>query len=168
MTFFLTFLEAAGLNPPSDWIIDGKSLVNILSGESESSPHQALFFFHENDLEGVRQGDIKFLRYINHYTHPTPVDKLTALPGLLVEKAYQYTGKDGDGNLKTISTPSSWPKLYNLGLDPGENYNLMETHPEKGQQMLRVMETWEQDFHQNPRGWLISKPIGYSEPVDKG
>ncbi len=152
--FFSTFLEAAGLTPPGDRIIDGKSLMPRLTGRSNASPHQALFFFHENDLEPVRMGNMKFLRYINHYTHPIPVDKPSSLPGILVEKAYQYTGKDSSGNLKTISALSSWPKLYDLRLDPGENYNLMETPPHQGRQMADHMETWEKAFHENPRGWL--------------
>ncbi len=152
--FLPTFLEVAGLNPPSDRIIDGKSLVATLSGASKKSPHDTLFFFHENDLEGMRQGNMKFLRYINHYTHPIPVDKPSALPGILVEKAYQYTGKDGNGNMKTISALSSWPKLYDLALDPGENYNLVEKYPEQARQMRVHMESWEKEFHRNPRGWL--------------
>jgi hypothetical protein len=45
------------------------------------------------------------------------------------------------------------PMLYDLSLDPGEAYNVVERHPEVAQRMLGYVERWEQDYFTNPRGW---------------
>jgi hypothetical protein len=50
-----------------------------------------------------------------------------------------------------------WPLLYDLELDPGESYNLIDTHPEVGQKLLEKMTEWEEALRQNPRGWTVDQ-----------
>jgi len=152
--FFPTFLSLAGLKIPKDRIIDGKDITGLLNGDSKKTPHDALFFFHENDLEGVRAGDYKYFRYMNHYVHPIVVDNpKRTLSGLITKKAQTYTGKDSSGKERTIPVMGSFPMLYNLKTDKGENYNLIESYPRVGEKMLKIMTDWEKEFYKNPRGW---------------
>lgn len=147
--FFPTFLSLAGLELPTDRIIDGKDIWGLLDGIEDKSPHDALFFFHHNELEGVRAGKWKYFRYINSYVWPIPLDKPHTTFGKLTG-GYEYKPEGTD-----ISVPAlgSMPLLYNLELDPGESYNLVKKYPDVGRQMRELMERWENELLKNPRGW---------------
>ncbi len=148
--FFPTILNLAGLQLPDDRIIDGKDIQGLLTAAEKVSPHEALFFFHYNELEGVRAGKWKYFRYINSYVNPIPLDKPhTFFGGVTSGYTYEPEGTD-------ISVPGlgSWPLLYDMELDPGESYNLMKKYPEIGKHMQELMETWEHEFVKNPRGWI--------------
>ena len=59
---FPTFLEYAEVPLPSDREYDGKSLVALLEGETETGPHTFQFFWRERTLMAVRWG-----RYKGHF-----------------------------------------------------------------------------------------------------
>lgn len=60
MDFLPTFCELAGVPPPADRILDGRSLVECWTrGRRERSAYEAFFFFHNGTLHAVRQGDWK-------------------------------------------------------------------------------------------------------------
>ena len=112
--------------------------------------HDALFFMHQNELEGVRAGKWKYFRYTNSYLWPIPLDKPhTFIGGISAGYVYEPEGTD-------IKVPAlgSMPLLYNMELDPGENYNLIKRHPDVGKRLQAMMEKWEEEFIANPRGWL--------------
>ncbi len=134
--FFPTLLKLAGVGLPEDRVIDGKDIMGLMSGRQKKSPHEALYFYHHDELEGVRSGKWKYFRYIHTYQYPMPIDKPHTPLGKLAK------GKGG-----------SWPLLYDMELDPGEQYNLIDTYPERGKKMLKLMENWEKKMRQNPRGW---------------
>jgi arylsulfatase A-like enzyme len=148
--FFPTFLRLAGLELPDDRIIDGKDIWGLLTGTEEKSPHEALFFFHHNELESVRSGKWKYHRYINSYVWPIPQDKPHTFFGNIAA-GYQYKPEGQD---ITVPALGSWPLLYDMELDPGEGYNLMKKYPDVGRQMQQLMEQWEKEFIANPRGWV--------------
>jgi uncharacterized sulfatase len=58
---FATCLAAAGLPLPADRTIDGANMLPVLKGEAPS-PHETLFYYRGTALQGVRQGDWKYLR----------------------------------------------------------------------------------------------------------
>ena len=121
----------------------------MLTGTEDKSPHEALFFFHHNELEGVRAGKWKYFRYINSYVYPIPQDKPhTFFGGIAAGYEYKPEGTD-------ISVPAlgSWPLLYDMELDSGESYNLTKKYPDVARQMRELMERWEREFVKNPRGW---------------
>jgi len=134
---FPTLTAAAGLGTPSDRIIDGKNIEGLVAGRKAKSPHDTLFFYHYEEVEGIRQGDWKYFRSINHYTWPQPVDKKST-----------FMGKVAKGNF------GDWPNLYRLDVDEGECYNQAERYPEVCQKMETSIEKWEQGIAKNPRGWL--------------
>jgi uncharacterized sulfatase len=135
---FPTLLALAGLELPSDRIIDGKSIAGLLTGRESASPHGALFFYHHEQLEGVRSGEWKYFRYINHYTWPIPTDKPTT-----------FLGKASGGEFL-----GQWPNLYNLDTDEGENYDLASRYPEVCNRLDQVMVDWEKEIESNPGGWV--------------
>lgn len=150
--FFPTFLHLAGLTLPNDRIIDGKNIFGLLSGEQEASPHEALFFIHHHEVEGVRAGKWKYFRYVNSYVYPIPMDKPHTFVGE-VAGGYEYQPEGSD---EVVSSLGSFPLLYNMETDPGESYNLIKRYPDKGSELLARIESFEEAFERNPRGWLTS------------
>ena len=129
---FPTLLPLAGINLPEDRIIDGRDISGLLTGKEKKSPHQALFFYHHESLEGVRVGKYKYYREINMYKYPMPVNK-------------KWT-KIAAGKL------GKYPLLYDLEKDPSESYNLADNMPELARKMEGVMTHWEEALKKNRAG----------------
>lgn len=151
--FFPTLLSMAGLTLPSDRVIDGRNIGGLLDGSEKQSPHDMLFFFHMNELEGVRSGRWKYFRNINQYVFPVPNDKTSTMVGTLSQGGYAYESKGEGKKKKSVSILSSLPLLYDLELDPGESYNVVDQYPGVAQKMEKMMTRWEREFVKNPRGW---------------
>ncbi|MGD2078853.1 MAG: sulfatase, partial [Chloroflexota bacterium] len=49
---------------------------------------------------------------------------------------------------------SQGPFLFDLEIDPGESYNLIETYPEVAQRLAGVLDAWEAEMEANRRGWI--------------
>lgn len=54
MDLFPTFAELAGATMPSDRTIDGRSLLPLISGESEAGPHKAFYYYGGSGRGGSR------------------------------------------------------------------------------------------------------------------
>lgn len=61
LDLFPTFLDAAGINEPSQLELDGTSLIPFLTDDHHSSPHEMLFFRKEM-AAAVRDGKWKLIR----------------------------------------------------------------------------------------------------------
>ena len=133
LDLYPTFLALAGLSPPNDRSIDGANILDLLRVEGATSPHDTLYFYHQGELEGVRSGQWKYLRSINHYVWPLPLNKKA---GRISEH-----------------TTGPLPLLFNLDLDPGESYDLSAKHPDVVSQLAEQMRTWETRLAANPKGW---------------
>jgi len=149
--FFPTILRLAGLVNPSDRIIDGRDIWGLLSGRDSRSPHDALFFFHYREIEGLRSGKWKFIRNINTKVWPIPMDKKNTFFGKLAA-GHDYKP---EGSAESFPTMASWPILYDMSLDKGESYNLIRKYPEIGREMLSNLEKFEDQLYKNPRGWVM-------------
>ena len=137
LDIFPTLLTLAGIEHPSDRVIDGKSIEGLLSGRETVSPHDIVYFYHYDQLEGVRFGKWKYLRRLNRYVWPVPLDA-EYLPSRIGKKQL------GD----------RWPLLYDLSLDPGENYNVIATYPDVARKLDGMIAQWEKTAEKNPRGFL--------------
>jgi arylsulfatase A-like enzyme len=146
---FPTALALAGLAPPSDRAIDGRDLWPLLSGATDESPHEGLFFFNANAIDGVRAGRWKFYRFVNEYVWPTPLDKPNTWTGRLAIAYRHHDPRTG----RTVPLLTSFPLLYDVSSDVDESYNLVERHPDEAARLLALIESWERDFRANPRGW---------------
>lgn len=130
---FPTCLAMAGLTLPSDRIIDGRNIANLLVQQRMNNPHELFCFYHHGELEGIRVGKWKYIRTINHYVWPMPVNKKLG-------KFISYTN-------------GPEPLLFNLEKDPGEAYNVLNKYPEKAEELAGVMARWEKKMEKNPGGW---------------
>jgi arylsulfatase A len=60
MDFLPTFAELAGSDVPNDRIIDGNSIVPLMSGEEgATTQHEAFFYYFKDDIQAVRSGSWK-------------------------------------------------------------------------------------------------------------
>ena len=93
--------------------IDGKSILKILTGETDESPQEAYFFYYRvNELFGLRYG--KWKLYFPH-TYRT-------MEG-------QVPGKDGlPGEYRMVTLKEI--ELYDLMADKSETTNVAGAHPE--------------------------------------
>ncbi len=93
--------------------IDGKNVLDVLSGNSQESPQEAYFFYYRvNELFGVRYGDWKM--YFPH--------RYRTMAG-------QPQGEDGlPGQYAFIDMEEI--ELYHLPTDEGERTNVAQFHPE--------------------------------------
>lgn len=64
---FPTILGAAGAEPPTDRVIDGRDLLPLLSGQVPESPHEGVYAMASEKLRMIRSG-----RWKLHVRQPTP------------------------------------------------------------------------------------------------
>lgn len=146
---FPTLLGLAGLDPPSDRVLDGRDLRGVLAGTTDASPHEGLFFFNANVIDGVRAGPWKYYRHVNEYVWPVPLDKPNTWAGRLAIDDRYEDPKSG----RTASLLTRFPLLYAVATDRDESYDVAAGHPEEVRRLHGLIESWERDFVANPRGW---------------
>lgn len=146
---FPTLLGLAGLGLPRDRVIDGQSLWGLLSGRDSTSPHEGLFFFHDNVIDGVRSERWKYYRWVNLYTFPVPLDKVNTLVGRGAHAATYTDPKTG----RMVRLITHDPLLFDVDADTNESYNVFSRHPEQAARLHAAIEAWEREFFDNPRGW---------------
>lgn len=107
-----TIAQITGAKLP-DNKIDGKSVWDIWTGNSNQSPHEAYYFYyHVNELHGIRYG--KWKMYFPH--------KYRTLNGR----------KGGENGIPVNYQYNTFDKieLYNLSNDIGETINVADKNPE--------------------------------------
>jgi len=80
-----------------------------------------LYYLGRNHLNAVRKGNWKLVL-------PHTYRSYDAKPG-----------NDGHGG-KRIKKVVESPELYNMMRDPGEQYNVIDYHPEKVEEIMKVVE----------------------------
>ena len=102
--------------------IDGVDISALWAGDFNSEPRETvLYYLGKNDLNAVRKGNWKLVL-------PHTWRSYDAEPG-----------NDGQGG-ERISRVLEKPELYNMMRDPGEQYNVIEYHPEKVSEIMAVVE----------------------------
>lgn len=119
--FFPTILEVAGIKPPAGKILDGQSILPLLTGKG-TIEERPLFWHFPIYLEG---GNIE-----------TQDPIFRTRPGSAIRlgdwKLIQYF-ENGD------------LELYNLKEDIGEKNNLAKSNPKKTQELLGLLEKWRKE-----------------------
>ena len=98
--------------------IDGVSIWPILSGQPEArSPHEALFFYYQGQLQALRAG-----RWKLHFP-----------------RTYRFVAQAGaDGMPGTYIHPQTGLALYDLEADIGESHNVAAAHPDVVERLSRL------------------------------
>ncbi len=116
LDLYPTLVEAAGLKPPKDYALDGRSLVPLLRG-AESLEREAVFFHFP-----------AYLQASGLACRTTPAGAVRAGKWKLLEFFE-------DGRLE----------LYDLEADIGEKHNLAEQLPEKTLQLHQLLIEWRRE-----------------------
>ncbi|MGJ8655203.1 MAG: sulfatase family protein [Akkermansiaceae bacterium] len=106
------FTHLAGAKLPDDRTIDGKNIIDILTGKTTQSPHKYFYYYNGLNLQAIRNEQWKL-----HF------------PRTAEDQPY-WAKKGGGGNPKKIHTTLKSPMLFNLDTDPAEKNNLISQHPE--------------------------------------
>jgi arylsulfatase A-like enzyme len=100
MDLFTTFSALAGVSVPKDRVMDGYDLGSTLF-KNAPSPRKEVFYYRGTELYAARLGDYKA-----HY---------------ITQGSYGQFGQ------KEVHDT---PILYNLNVDPSENFDISANHPE--------------------------------------
>lgn len=102
--------------------IDGVDVTSLWKGDFNSEPRETiLYYFGKNNLNAIRKGNWKLV-------FPHTWASYNIKPG-----------KDGIGG-KRIKKKVEKMELYNMMRDPGEQYNVIEYHPEKVKEIMVIVE----------------------------
>lgn len=128
-----TFCILSGADVPTDRVIDGRNILPYMMGEEVESPIHDTFIVPGSS---IRQGDWK----------------------LLVKS--QKPGGNGTKGMRG-RMPAKAGSLFNLKDDLGESTDVSAQHPDKVQELQRLMVRFMKAFEANKRpiGWME----GYSE-----
>lgn len=117
LDFYPTILEVAGIEKPTDKVLDGQSILPILEGGKIDE--RPIFWHFPIYLEGGNKETQDML----FRTRPGSAIRL--------------------GNWKLIQYfENNDVELYNLKDDIGEKNNLEESNPEKVEELLEILENW--------------------------
>jgi len=104
----------------SDFKIDGVDLTSLLKGDFSNSPRETYLFYKGKELNAVRKGNWKLVL-------PHIWRSYVAQPG--------NDGKRGPRIEMTVPVP----ELYDLTRDPGEQYNVADSYPEKVNEIMIIV-----------------------------
>jgi arylsulfatase A len=132
-----TFVKLAGGKVPEGHVIDGKNIWPLLSGQSATSPHEALFYFNGLNLEAVRSGPWK----------------LAIAP-------------QGTGLLKGVAepVPHTGPRLYNLETDIGELNDVAARNPDVVARLQKLVRRMDADLGATGEGPGVRPPDRVAKP----
>ncbi len=133
-----TLVKLAGGTVPTDHPIDGKDIWPVLAGQTQESPHDALFYFNGNKLEAVRSGPWK----------------LAIAPQALFNKP--------GGDIEIV--PHTGPRLYNLDTDIGERTDVATQHPDIVARLLRCVARMDADLGTKGTGPGVRPPDRVANP----
>ena len=132
-----TFVKLAGGQVPADRKIDGKDIWPLLSGQTKTSPHEALFYFNALKLEAVRSGPWK----------------LAIAP--------QGTGRR-EGEAEPVK--HTGPRLYNLDADIGELHDVAAQNPEVVARLQKLVQQMDADLGVTDEGPGVRPPDRVANP----
>lgn len=115
--------------------IDGVSLLPIIEGDLEAQPRETfLYYYRQNSLQAIRHGHWKLVFPHPGRTYEGYQPGMDGKPGKVNEQ-FQHEGA-----------------LYDLRRDPGERYNLSESHPEIVEKLQQIANTARQDLGDDLKG----------------
>jgi arylsulfatase A len=129
---FPTLVSLAGGMLPSDRVIDGQNILDVLRYNAPS-PHEALFLFQNDRIAGVRSGQWKLVVESNYLSVVTRFDHPDS-----------YYGPDG--------------LLFDLERDPSETYSYSREHPEVVARLREYLEKAQQNLNSTVLEAMWNRP----------
>ena len=115
MDLLPTFAALAGVDAPDDRLLDGYDISPVLM-ENGENPREEMIYYRGTRVFAIRKGSFK----AHFITQP------------------EY------GRNRNVLTPHDPPLLYNLDVDPGEQYNVADEYPEVVEEMKALKEAHEE------------------------
>lgn len=142
------FCHVAGAELPKDRTLDGKNIIDLLTGKTTQSPHQYFYYYNGVNLQGVRNEQWKI--HLPRTTADQP-----------------YWAKNGGGPRKPYLTLQE-PLLFDLDADVGEEKNVLSTHPEVAAELMKEAERTRAELGDVDVAGSDQRPHGLVNPQDKG
>jgi arylsulfatase A-like enzyme len=135
MDLLPTFASLAGTESPDGTTINGKNIWPLLSGvDKATSPHDAFYYYHYDQLQAVRSGPWKL--YV-----PLEFQRLNAATAP-----------------KLVRSPA---RLYNVVEDAGEVRNVAEQNPDIVTRLARLAESAVEEIGDLDRPGRGERPAGW-------
>ncbi|WP_286177862.1 sulfatase family protein [Rhodopirellula sp. JC639] len=115
------FCHLANVPIPDDRTIDGRNIFDLLTGQTEQSPHEFFYFYNGLNLQAVRKGAWKL-----------------HLPRTIADQP--YWARRAGGNHMKIHLSLQEPMLFDLDSDVGEKKNVYSQHPEVVAELMQEAE----------------------------
>ena len=131
LDLFPTVLEAVGLPAPEDRVIDGESLMPLLTGGAMAE--REIWYFQIGALRGVRSGRFKYL-----------------------DRRRLLYGNPMDWALAPFVDKGPW--LFDLELDPDESYDVSGRHPDVARRLAERLRQRRDELAAGVRGWRGPAP----------
>ena len=142
------FCHVAGAEIPSDRVIDGANIIDLLTGKTTQSPHEYFYYYNGVNLQGVRTEQWKM-----------------HLPRTVADQP--YWAKRGSAPRKPYTTLKQ-PILFDLDVDLGETKNVISQHPEVAASLAKEAERIRAELGDVDVSGTDQGPHGLSDPQDKG
>ena len=130
-----TLAELAGADAPSDRVIDGRSIADLLLGNTETLPEEPFFYYFGTQLQAIRLGAWKlFLRQTE------PAELSSSLWYLqnpeLFERHHRLRPE---------------PELYDLDTDRAETRNVASERPEMVERLVGIARRFDERMQRDKR-----------------
>lgn len=138
------FCHVAKASLPNDRKLDGKNIINLLTGTDPNSPHDYFYYYNGLNLQAVRKGKWKL-----------------HLPRTVADQPYWGIKKKRYASLNQ-------PLLFNLHQDIGEKKNVIQQHPEIKTELLKKAEQVRAELGDVNIIGSDQRPHGLVDPNIKG
>ena len=138
----------AGVELPDDRTIDGKNIIDLLTGKTQQSPHKYFYYYNGLSLQAVRNEQWKL-----HLPRTTADQPYWAKKGAGPRKPYLSLGE---------------PILFDLDNDVGEKRNVLSKYPEVGAKLMKEAERTRAEIGDVHVIGSDQRPHGLVNPQDKG
>ncbi|MGJ8639215.1 MAG: sulfatase family protein [Opitutaceae bacterium] len=112
------FCDVAGAELPEEVTLDGRNIIDLLTGKTDQSPHEYFYYYNGLNLQAVRNEQWKL-----HLPRTKADQPYWARKGVAPRKPYL--------NLDT-------PLLFDLETDPGEENNVITQYPELTDELMKA------------------------------
>jgi hypothetical protein len=119
-------LDILQLPAPDDRVLDGRSLLNVLTTGAES-PHDYVYYYSGETLFAVRDQRFKYRGPAGVFYSTDEMPFAGAIP------------------------QKEW--LFDLRMDPGESYDTADRHPADLERLRAAFHAKLADMEKNKRGW---------------
>jgi len=135
--FYTTFLDLAGAEKPADYLLDGKSIVQLLEGKTTLN-REAIYWHFPAYLEAYK-GLTEDSRDPTFRTRPVSVIRKGDWKLLQFHEEWSL-----DGGFENIQNNNA-VELYNIKEDIGETKNLSNVEVEKRNELLHDLLSWQKE-----------------------